>query len=224
MADGVVEALILDLLEWLSNGERSYEEVMDAWRTSCPKLPVWEDANDRGLVTQQEVNGRGVVRLTSSGLALLEQHRPSARGDHAMTTTSESRTTIRGLGEVALRVNDLDAMQKFYEDVIRLPLMTRVPNCAFFRIADGYGGHTQVLALFDRSNSPNYRGTSAATSTIDHIAFEIPLSDFENELKRLRALGLQVETAEHSWVHWRSLYVSDPEGNQVELVCYDSSV
>jgi hypothetical protein len=71
--------------------------------------------------------------------------------------------------------------------------MTRVPNYAFFKIADGFGGHTQVLALFDRSNSPAYRGTSAATSTTDHIAFEIALSDFENELQRLRALGLEVE-------------------------------
>src|SRR5215471_8429793 len=94
-------------------------------------------------------------------------------------TTSESRTTVRGLGEIALRVNNLDAMQRFYEEVIRVPLMTRVPNCAFFKIADGFGGHTQVLALFDRSNSPAYRGTSAATSTIDHIAFEIPLCDRE---------------------------------------------
>jgi len=40
MVDTVVEVLILDLLEWLSNGKSSYEEVMDAWRTSCPKLPV----------------------------------------------------------------------------------------------------------------------------------------------------------------------------------------
>jgi catechol 2,3-dioxygenase len=46
----------------------------------------------------------------------------------------------------------------------------------------------------------------------------------EHEKKRLEALGLQVETAEHAWVHWRSLYVSDPEGNQVELVCYDGTV
>src|ERR1700756_5499891 len=131
------------------------------------------------------------------------------------STTNEKRTVVRGLGEIALRVNNLNAMQRFYEQVIGLPLMTRVPSCAFFKIADGYGGHTQVLALFDRSNSPGYRGTNAATSTIDHIAFEIPLSDFENELKRLRALGLEVETAEHAWVHWRSLYVTDPEGNQV---------
>lgn len=50
------------------------------------------------------------------------------------------------------------------------------------------------------------------------------LADFADEKKRLKAVGLQVEIAEHGWVHWRSLYVIDPEGNQVELVCYDGSV
>jgi hypothetical protein len=74
MAD-VVETLIRDLLEWVAIRERTYEEVMDAWRTSCPRLPVWEDANDRGLITTEHVNGRSVVRITSSGLALLEQGR-----------------------------------------------------------------------------------------------------------------------------------------------------
>ena len=77
MDDAVAESLILDLLECVANGEKSYEEVVDAWRTSCPRLPVWEDANDRGLVRREEVNGRCIVRITSSGLALLEQHRPS---------------------------------------------------------------------------------------------------------------------------------------------------
>jgi catechol 2,3-dioxygenase len=140
------------------------------------------------------------------------------------TATNEKRTSVRGLGEIALRVNNLDAMQRFYEEVIGLPLIRRFPSSAFFKIADGYGGHTQVLALFDRAQSPGYRGTDAATSTIDHIAFEIALTDFADERKRLEALGLQVETAEHAWVRWRSLYVTDPEGNQVELVCYDGSV
>lgn len=77
MTDAVVEALILDLLEWLVSSDRTYEEAMDAWRTSCPKLPVWEDANDRGLVTLERVDGRVLVRVTSSGRTLLEQHRPS---------------------------------------------------------------------------------------------------------------------------------------------------
>jgi catechol 2,3-dioxygenase len=140
------------------------------------------------------------------------------------TATNEKRTSVRGLGEIALRVNNLDAMQRFYEEVIGLPLIRRFPSSAFFKIVDGYGGHTQVLALFDRAQSPGYRGTDAATSTIDHIAFEIALTDFADERKRLEALGLQVETAEHAWVRWRSLYVTDPEGNQVELVCYDGSV
>jgi len=77
MPDPVVEALILDLLEWLAARGRSYEEVMDAWRTSCPNLPVWEEANDRGLIEREEASGRSVVRINSSGRALVERRRSS---------------------------------------------------------------------------------------------------------------------------------------------------
>jgi D-3-phosphoglycerate dehydrogenase len=79
MADIVVGALILDLLEWLGSRGRCYDEVMDAWRTSCPKLPVWEDANDRGLLDIEEVGGRRIVRVSAAGHALLENSRPSRR-------------------------------------------------------------------------------------------------------------------------------------------------
>jgi D-3-phosphoglycerate dehydrogenase / 2-oxoglutarate reductase len=67
-----VEALMLDLLEWLASGERTYEQVMDAWRTSCPRFPVWEEANERKLVAKEHLNGRTIVKVTSSGRALLE--------------------------------------------------------------------------------------------------------------------------------------------------------
>lgn len=77
MIDPVIEPLILDLLEWLESRERTYDEVMDAWRTSCPKLPVWEDANDRGLVATERVNRCKMVRATSCGRALLAKRRPS---------------------------------------------------------------------------------------------------------------------------------------------------
>jgi hypothetical protein len=70
-----VDALVLDLLEWVAAGERSYQEVMDAWRTSCPRLPVWEDATDRGLVARARVDGRPIVRITPSGRALLARRR-----------------------------------------------------------------------------------------------------------------------------------------------------
>jgi D-3-phosphoglycerate dehydrogenase len=71
-----VEVLVLDLLEWLSRKDRSYEETMDAWRTSCPKLPVWEDATDCGLVSVESTNGRSSVRVTSAGRELLSKMRP----------------------------------------------------------------------------------------------------------------------------------------------------
>lgn len=77
MADPVLENLILDLLEWLGKQQRTYEETMDAWRTSCPKLPVWEDATDRGLVSMDFSKERNIVRITDAGLAFLEQHRGS---------------------------------------------------------------------------------------------------------------------------------------------------
>ncbi len=77
MADNVVEALIRDLLYWLQERDRSYEDVMDAWRTSCPRLPVWEDANDQGFVVREEVNDASVVRITPLGLAFLGQRKIS---------------------------------------------------------------------------------------------------------------------------------------------------
>jgi len=117
------------------------------------------------------------------------------------------RSAIRGLGEVALRVEDLDGMQRFYEGVIGLELLRRFENTAFFRLADGHAGHTQVLALFDRKAQPGYAGLSAAKTTLDHLAFEVGLADFEAERKRLEAAGLTVRTAEHAWVRWRSLSV-----------------
>jgi len=75
MLDPVSENLVLDLLEWLGKHDRTYEETMEAWRTSCPKLPVWEDATDRGLVSMNFAQGRTIVRITDAGLALLRQRR-----------------------------------------------------------------------------------------------------------------------------------------------------
>jgi D-3-phosphoglycerate dehydrogenase len=71
-----VENLILDLLEWVGRQQRTYQETMDAWRTSCPRLPVREKANDRCLVETTPANGHSLVRLTPAGLALLKEERP----------------------------------------------------------------------------------------------------------------------------------------------------
>ena len=141
-------------------------------------------------------------------------------------------SVIRALGEIALRVNDLEVMQRFYEQMVGLELIKRFPHAAFFKITEGYGGHTQVLALFDRSGEmygPRVHrttpdGVDSGRSTLDHLAFEIDLADYESEKSRLEEHGLTIEVAQHEWMHWRSLYISDPVGNTVEFVCFDENV
>jgi catechol 2,3-dioxygenase len=123
---------------------------------------------------------------------------------------------VRTLGEVALRVNDLEVMREFYEKIVGLELMREFPGIVFFRIGDGYGGHTTILALFDRD-----RAVGTERTTLDHLAFTIDISDYETERERLQAAGVEVRRELFEWVGWRSLFIRDPEGNTVEFVCRD---
>ncbi len=63
--------LILDFLEWLAIEPRSYADVMDSWRTSCPRLTVWEDAVDQGYVARRRSDGMMLVDLTPLGRRFL---------------------------------------------------------------------------------------------------------------------------------------------------------
>jgi D-3-phosphoglycerate dehydrogenase len=76
-----LETLTLDLLAWLGSHPRPYAEVLDAWRTSCPRLPVWEEANDRGFVDRHHVPGRGqLISVSKAGLEHLRTRRPTPVG------------------------------------------------------------------------------------------------------------------------------------------------
>jgi hypothetical protein len=75
-----VDALVIDLLEWLRAGPQTYDDVLEGWRTSCPRLPVWEEVNDRGFVEQYFVSGRGrLVSITPAGLEHLQSVQALAR-------------------------------------------------------------------------------------------------------------------------------------------------
>ena len=64
--------LVLDLVELIAGGARPYAEVTDAWRTSGPRLPVWEDAVDLGFVVRVHRDGAGtMVDVTAAGRAFL---------------------------------------------------------------------------------------------------------------------------------------------------------
>lgn len=63
--------LMLDLVAFVADRPRPYAEVMDAWRTNCPRLTVWEDAVDAGLVVVHD----GLVSATPAGLSALRFRR-----------------------------------------------------------------------------------------------------------------------------------------------------
>lgn len=67
-----LDPLILDLVEWCAREPRTQAEVLDAWRTSCPRLTVWEDATERGLLARKPVPGSAPeVAVTAAGRAFL---------------------------------------------------------------------------------------------------------------------------------------------------------
>jgi D-3-phosphoglycerate dehydrogenase / 2-oxoglutarate reductase len=77
--DDPVDALVLDLLDWLGPLPRPYAEVMEAWRTSCPRLPVWEEANGRGYIARSHQPGEAAtVCVTPKGREFLNAHRLAA--------------------------------------------------------------------------------------------------------------------------------------------------
>ncbi|WP_426440178.1 hypothetical protein [Bradyrhizobium genosp. P] len=68
------DALVLDLVEWIARQPRPYAEVIETWRTSCPRLTIWEDAVDRGYVARRpSVEGLRVM-VTEVGERFLRQH------------------------------------------------------------------------------------------------------------------------------------------------------
>src|SRR5580700_4948551 len=66
-----MDPLVLDLVEWIARQPRLYSEVIETWRTSCPRLTIWEDAVDRGYVARA---GGAKVAVTREGQKLLREH------------------------------------------------------------------------------------------------------------------------------------------------------
>jgi hypothetical protein len=83
-------ALVLDFLEWVDRQPRSRTEVMDAWRTSCPRLTVWEDATDAAYVRRRPDAEMGeMVEITSLGREFLVlHHRTPIGSEHSQQTSA----------------------------------------------------------------------------------------------------------------------------------------
>jgi len=64
------KALTLQLLEWIADHPRRYDEALEAWRTTCPRLSIWEDACIDGLIDCEP--GSRFVSVSAKGKLLLQ--------------------------------------------------------------------------------------------------------------------------------------------------------
>jgi hypothetical protein len=69
------DPLVLDFVEWIAREPRLYSEVVATWRTSCPRLTIWEDASDAGYVGRETIAGVGmIIVVTETGERLLRDN------------------------------------------------------------------------------------------------------------------------------------------------------
>lgn len=127
----------------------------------------------------------------------------------------------RGLGEIAIRCADLSAMADFYENTIGLTRLSgaRSADILFFKISEGFAGHTTILALFRSNTQPS----TGVKSSLHHIALSLPYSEQDAVIAWYEKLGQPYRIEHFGWIGWRGIFTEDPEGNTVELVAYDPS-
>ena len=92
-----VEPLVLDLLEWIAARPRTHAEALEVWRTSCPRLPVWEEANARGFIDHRHKPGEAaVVMLSPAGLERLKATASPPPALERTSATDRTKAVIAG--------------------------------------------------------------------------------------------------------------------------------
>ncbi|WP_420409698.1 VOC family protein [Hoeflea sp.] len=127
--------------------------------------------------------------------------------------------SVSGLGEIAIRCIDFDAMVRFYRDVLGLEVLAvRGSGLVFFRLGNGVEGHTSVLALFAADRNPRLDAPRSEGSTLHHLALSLSQADQKAACRFFDSERIPYRIEEFSWIGWRGVFLSDPDGNTVELV------
>lgn len=147
---------------------------------------------------------------------------------------------VTGTAEVVLNVDDIRAMKSFYQEILGFELHSEftmeseqaktsdAPTICFLTIAEmptplGKHGHPQLLALIDYRRhvfATRFTGRTPSTSSLNHLAFEIPPEAFEGYLEFLNEAGIETMTTEFPAMNARAIFFQDPEENRLELITH----
>ncbi|MBI3967810.1 MAG: VOC family protein [Chloroflexi bacterium] len=125
---------------------------------------------------------------------------------------------VRGLAEVVLWVHSLERSIEFYRDVLGLAVISppERTNPIFLQAGPAQLGIPQLVVLVQLpADAPAF----APPRTLHHLALELAPEDFDSEHARLTGLGFELRTGQHPVLPSRTMYLDDPDGNEVELIC-----
>ncbi len=125
---------------------------------------------------------------------------------------------IRGLAEIVLWVHDMQKSLEFYRDLLGLEVISppEMASPVFLKVDDGRWEVPQMVVLVQLpADAPAFEEPRC----LHHLALEIAPEDFDAEKARLEGLGFEVRSGQHPVIPSRTMYIDDPDGNEVELIC-----
>ncbi len=126
-------------------------------------------------------------------------------------------THIVGVAEIVLWTADLPRALQFYRDVLGLSVISppELPN-VFLKVGEGHAGIPQMIVLVPKT--PEIKQQPSGYQ-LHHLALELPETQFDAQHAALVAAGYQPRSGKHPVLASRTMYVDDPDGNEVEFIC-----
>jgi catechol-2,3-dioxygenase len=124
---------------------------------------------------------------------------------------------VVGISEIVLWTSDKERALRFYRDLIGLEVISppTLPN-VFLRVGEGKAGIPQMIVLVPKTEEVKARPSGFQ---LHHMALELPEGAFEAQHAALVAAGYQPRDGKHPVLASRTMYVDDPDGNEVEFIC-----
>jgi catechol-2,3-dioxygenase len=127
-------------------------------------------------------------------------------------------TRIRGITEIVLNVHELGTALAFYRDILGLTVISppTMQDRVYLEAGGAPTGVPQMIVLQPLGPESS---SFASPRQLHHLALEISSSDFDAELERLKGLGYRARVGRHAVVPAKTMYLVDPDGNEVALIC-----
>ena len=124
---------------------------------------------------------------------------------------------ITGIAEIVLWSRDIQKAVAFYKDLLGLEVISppELPN-VFLKAGEGAAGIPQMIVIVPM---PPEIASQPPGHQLHHLAFELPADRFDDQEQALRAAGYDPRGGTHPVLASRTIYIDDPDGNEVELIC-----